>query len=127
MKKLILILCLFMSTYSQAAYAPSRFRVMIGGGTLLIPPSSYRLGFGSVDIGLLNKRTVGVAQYFNFGSGYVSFGPAWVVTGSIGLFGAIGYDFKFFNLFYLKTELNTATSIDNYSYGSAMIGLGVKW
>lgn len=126
MKKIFFVLCFLFLTNINAAYAPSRFRLMVGAGTLYTP-SSYRLGVGTVDIGLLNARTIAVAQYFNFGRAYFSFGPAYIITGSVGLFGAIGYDFKYFNLFYLKTELNTATSINNYSYGSALVGLGVYW
>ena len=122
----VFVYFLAFSFFSQSTFAVSgsRFRGMVGVGEGL-SPSSYRIGIGSYDLGLLNRSSLGIAQNFYHGKYYVSFGPAYVyrVSGGPGFFGGAGMDLKYFDLVYLKLELNTGVSFNNYSFGSALIGL----
>ncbi len=100
---------------------------MVGIGEGL-RPLSFRYGFSNVDIGMLNVNAIGIASYLGSSQYYASFGPVYMLTSeTIGFFGGLGMDFKFFNFLYLKAEFNTSISINNYSAGSGMIGIGIFW
>lgn len=133
MKKYLISIAFFISLLTSFSVSAndqaSNFRLLVGAGEGL-GLGSIRFGFGSVDFGLLNKRAIGATTYFYSGRYYANLGPVWVSnnsSGGLGLFGAIGTDFKFFNFVYIKTELNSTVSINNYSYGSALVALGIYW
>jgi hypothetical protein len=89
---------------------------------------SYRIGISSWEFGKMNNGVAAIAKNFYSGNSYVSFGPGITYgAGGAGVYGAVGYDFTFFDFLYLKTELNAAATFNNYNFGTAMIGLGVFW
>jgi hypothetical protein len=103
---------------------------MVGFGELY-SPKSYRVGFGNWEVGLIEVGHFGLIQNYYSGSSYFSFGPTFdLITNKPGFFGAAGYDYTFTlwgTSLYIKTELNTATTVNNFSQGSFLLGLGVYW
>jgi hypothetical protein len=125
--KKILLCILLLTSLSCFAEDNRKFSLFVGLGELY-NVHSYRLGISSWEIGKMNNGVGAVAKNFYAGNSYVSFGPAITFgAGGGGVYGAVGYDFTFFNFLYLKTELNAAATFDNYNIGTAMIGLGIYW
>lgn len=87
----------------------------------LYNPTSYRIGHKDWEFGKLNRETLGLVKLFQKGSLYGAFGPAYVK--GIGVFGAMGFELPFWNVFTLRGELNGANSFSNFSHGEALIGL----
>ena len=94
----------------------------------LFNPHSYRAGISNYEAILNVNQGFGIIKNFYYGNSYVSFTPLFITKdANIGIYGAIGYDYTFWRLFYLKMEFNTATSIGNYGASQAIIGLGLYW
>jgi hypothetical protein len=116
-------------TFSTQLLAESNrtFSLFYGWGELF-NGKSYRAGFGSYELDYNLGQGLGIVKNFYSGNAYISFSPLFILKDShLGLYGAVGYDFTFFNFLYIKTEFNTATSFSNYGASQAILGLGVYW
>lgn len=131
MKKIILIIFFILSNqiyaFGSSSNIYSNYRLMYGVGQLF-RESSIRVGVYGFDIGLLCPKSVGFTTYSNINNTYASIGPAInIENNQLGLFGAVGADFKVWNIIYLKTEFNTMVTYKNFAAGTILIGAGVYW
>jgi hypothetical protein len=126
LKKIKYFFILIILTLSLEVSARS-FSLFYGFGELY-NPHSYRAGMGNYEFVVNVNQGLGVIRNFYFGDAYVSFTPLFITKDkSLGVYGALGYDYTFWKWFYIKAELNTATSIKNYGASQATLGLGLVW
>lgn len=129
MKKIVSF-CLFIFL-STSCFADGRKFGFFAGVGELYAFKSYRVALSNWEIGVLADNEFGIIQNYYAGNSYLSFGLITdLYSGGAGLFGAFGNDFTFTSWgssFYLKTELNTATTYKNFSKGSFLLGLGIYW
>lgn len=118
-RRALAVLCLLLLTspFAHAAHESIHGYAAVG---INYSFSSFRLGSGDWELGLLNQA-IGFDKVFDFGSNYyTSFGL--VYTGGVGLYGGVGFTYRLWFL-PIRGELSGYMDSRASSYASGLLGV----
>ena len=123
MKKCFVIFLVIL--YSQTAFSrKEKFgHINFGVGEIFVP-STLRIGFKIIELGLLNRDAIGITVIYRDAPFFVNMGPAYILDAqNIGVYGGSGFYFDIARFFSIRLEFGGAYSIDGFGRAEALTGV----